>query len=228
MRRFLSAADRPLQALVAGVAAAGPVVGTSRLLWLRRGVAAGVLVAGGAFAVRRLFMSGAGGRGAGPGGHLPTAAGPGGAPSGPTTNAADQAEAAAMRVGGGAAAAAAPTALDAVVSVKIDADAMQKYVLIEATSAAEFASKYLVRGDQWADYHKDAARDTLIELDELGVRYEVLGGGRIKHDTAAQKIEIYGFSYGFPWKDEPRHDLSAEAVRAAFPGFEVTTSDAGY
>ena len=103
-----------------------------------------------------------------------------------------------------------------------------RYVLIEATNVAEFASKYLVRGDQWADYHKDAALETLIELDELGVRYNVLGGGRIKHDSASKRIEIYGFSYGFPWADEPRHDLSAEAVRTAFPEFEVTTSNAGY
>ena len=71
-------------------------------------------------------------------------------------------------------------------------------------------------------------KEIKTELDELGVRYEVLGGGRIKHDSAAKKIEIYGFSYGFPWADEPRHDLSAEAVRAAFPDFEVTTSNAGY
>ena len=164
---------------------------------------------------------------AGPGGHLPAAAGP---DLGPTTNAADQAAAAAMRMGSGGAAGtgAVPSAFESLAAVKIDADATQKYVLIEATNVIEFTSKYLVRGDQWADYHKDAARDTLIELDELGVRYEVLGGGRIKHDSASKKIEIYGFSYGFPWADEPRHDLSAEAVRAAFPDFEVKTSNAGY
>jgi phosphohistidine phosphatase len=169
------------------------------------------------------MLQGAGGRGAGAGGHLPSGAGP-------TTNAADQAEAAAMRTGGSAAAAgsASASAFASLASVKIDADATQKYVLIEATSVVEGASKYLVRGDQWADYHKDAARDTLIELGELGARYEVLGGGRIKHDSASKKIEIYGFSYGFPWADEPRHDLSAEAVQAAFPDFEVTISNAGY
>lgn len=135
-----------------------------------------------------------------------------------------------MRTGSGAAVGggAALSAFESLASVKIDSDATQKYVLIEATNAAESASKYLVRGDQWADYHKDAARDTLIELDEIGVRYEVLGGGRIKHDSASKKIEIYGFSYGFPWADEPRHDLSAEALSAAFPDFEVTTSNAGY
>jgi phosphohistidine phosphatase len=148
-----------------------------------------------------------------------------------TTNATDKAEAAAMRVGGGAAAdIAVPSVLDAVASVKIDADAIQKYVLIKATTESESisTSTYVVRGSEAAKYHRNAAQETLVELENLGVRYEVLGGGRIKHDTATRTIEIFGYSNGFPWVGEPRHDLSAEAVRAAFPGFEVTTSDAGY
>ena len=138
------------------------------------------------------------GTGAGPGGHLPQGGAPytmmasdpaaaaaaaaesaAAEPEGFTTNAEDLAGAAAMRAGGGAAAAADPavdaTALESLAAVKIDPDAVQKYVLIEATDVANFASRHLVRGDQYADYHKDAARETIIELDELGLRYNVLG-----------------------------------------------------
>lgn len=225
IRGSFLAADGPFRGSALCKAATGRQCVGARL-YVQRGFTAALFVAGGVLLIRR--MQGAGGRGAGPGGHLPAATGPS---SGPTTNAADQAEAAAMRVGGGGGAAgggaAASSVLDSLAPVRIDTDATQKYVLIEATDA-ESSSKFLVRGSQWADYHKDAARETIIELDELGVRYEVLGGGRIKHDSEAKTIEIYGFSYGFPWADEPRHDLSAEVIKVAFPDFEVTTSNAGY
>ena len=59
-------------------------------------------------------------------------------------------------------------------------------------------------------------------------KYQVLGGGRIKHDSARKHILIYGFSYGFPWEGEPRHDISQKLVKEAYPGYEVETSDEGY
>ena len=80
-----------------------------------------------------------------------------------------------------------------------------------------------------ASYHKDAAKPTLYQLSDAGVAYSVLGGGRINHDSGAQTVHIYGFSYGFPWADDaPRHDISAALVREQYPEYEVTTSDEGY
>ena len=101
-------------------------------------------------------------------------------------------------------------------------EGIQKYVLVQASD------RYFVRGDPRASYHKDAARPLVEELRELGVAHEVLGGGRIQCDLANKKIEIYGYSYGFPWQGEYRHDLSAAVVKEAYPDFEVTTSNEGY
>eukprot|EP01047_Picozoa_sp_COSAG01_P012386 COSAG01_NODE_557_length_15478_cov_45.809623_12_plen_76_part_00 len=55
-------------------------------------------------------------------------------------------------------------------------------------------------------------------------------GGRIKHSASERSIEIYGFSYGFPWADDVyRHDLSAKLCVEAFgESYSVTTSDEGY
>ena len=41
-------------------------------------------------------------------------------------------------------------------------------------------AQYLVRGNCGAEYHKDAAEPTLLMLEEAGVDYDVLGGGRIQ------------------------------------------------
>ena len=91
-------------------------------------------------------------------------------PSGPATNAEDQAEAQALQEAGLANAAAdadtegeggessASAALDAFSAVLISEDDTYKYVLIKAKDPATNAYKFLVRGKSGADYHKDAAR----------------------------------------------------------------------
>jgi hypothetical protein len=77
-------------------------------------------------------------------------------------------------------------------------------------------------------------------------QYTVLGGGRIEHDSEKGRILrtmstamilvwfvpghvlVYGHSYGFPWKDEPMHNVSAELIRTAYPGYNVEWNDEGY
>ena len=99
-------------------------------------------------------------------------------------------------------------------------------VLIKA-EAGDKKPKWFVRGNKRAEYHMHAAEETVEYLKSLAsVRYEVVGGGRIKHDGA--NIHIYGHSYGFPWKGDPQHDVSAKVVQLRYPEASVTTSDDGY
>ena len=133
-----------------------------------------------------------------------------------TTTEAERAEAAALRSAGGGAGVA-PDVAGCVLG-----EGTQKYVLVRA------GDRYFVRGDVRADYHKDAARPLVEELRAREVEYEVLGGGRIALDAAARTIRIYGHSFGFPWRGEFRHDLAARVCEAAYPGFDVETSNEGY
>ena len=112
---------------------------------------------------------------------------------------------------------------------EIDPDCRQKYVLIQLNYFNE--SRMLVRGSQYAAYHKDAAEKCIWELRRAnieGLSYEVLGGGRIVHDGGAKRIEVYGKSYGFPWFGEPRHEVSKEVLEVDYPDFVITTSNDGY
>jgi hypothetical protein len=145
-----------------------------------------------------------------------------------TTNAEERAEAASMRVGS-VNLEASFLSHDEFPPVEIDVGTF-KYVLIEVahpTSPGE--NTYLVRGDVMASYHKDAAKKTTIALGNKGIAYTVIGGGRIMHDAANKKILVYGFSYGFPWQGEPRHDISTRVLKKAFPDYEsIEWSNEGY
>ena len=138
-----------------------------------------------------------------------------------TTNAADQARAAAMRGGAGGAGGA---SADADIPSCEISDGVQKYVLIQLNGGA----RYLVRGNPAASYHADAANPTCRLLGEREIQYEVLGGGRIDYKKAQNEAHVYGFSYGFPWQGAYKHDITADVMREAIPGVTVTTSDEGY
>eukprot|EP01065_Artemidia_motanka_P030888 TRINITY_DN37045_c0_g1_i1.p1 TRINITY_DN37045_c0_g1~~TRINITY_DN37045_c0_g1_i1.p1 ORF type:complete len:161 (+),score=51.22 TRINITY_DN37045_c0_g1_i1:57-485(+) len=140
-----------------------------------------------------------------------------------TTTAEERAAAAAMRSGDGCGAAELPSGVPAL-DIK---PGRQKYVLIALPSDSGRVS-YLVRGDPRASYHKDAAEPTLRQLRDMGLRHEVLGGGRIEYDADAGRVAVFGFSYGFPWQGEPRHDVTAAVISSAMPGAAVTVSNDGY
>mmetsp|Transcript_2472 Transcript_2472/g.9004 ORF Transcript_2472/g.9004 Transcript_2472/m.9004 type:complete len:159 (+) Transcript_2472:1-477(+) len=136
-----------------------------------------------------------------------------------TTTAEERAEAAAMRSGGSGAARAGSAA---VARCSLE-EGIQKYVVVEA------AGLHYVSGVCAADYHKDAARPLLDKLNAAGLSYTVLGGGRITVDSASRTVQIYGYSYGFPWANGVfRHDLAAKVVEQAYEGWDVKTSDEGY
>ena len=111
-------------------------------------------------------------------------------------------------------------------SVEIDTGTF-KYVLIEARSP-DGSVHNLVRGDARAEYHKDAAAATVRQMQRAGWSYEVLGGGRIRHEPAAKKALVYGFSYGFPWDGMPRHDVTVSLLQEAYPDYSVSASNEGY
>jgi hypothetical protein len=51
---------------------------------------------------------------------------------------------------------------------------------LQCSHSLHAVAQYLVRGNCGAEYHKDAAEPTLLMLEEAGVGYDVLGGGRIQ------------------------------------------------
>ena len=111
------------------------------------------------------------------------------------------------------------------VSVEIE-PGVQKYVLIEVMSQP---ARCLVRGRVAAEYHKDAARETVHLLQQVGLPYKVLGGGRIDFRTDhGGRIKIYGHSFGFPWEGAARHDLTAQLCEVAFPEAYVEVTNDEY
>ena len=68
----------------------------------------------------------------------------------------------------------------------------------------------------------------MSELERSGYRsISVLGGGRIRLDTSAKSVYIYGFSYGFGKADHALSQLTVEAD-PRYKGYKVTWSDEGY
>eukprot|EP00747_Dinoflagellata_sp_TGD_P169725 gnl/TRDRNA2_/TRDRNA2_199482_c0_seq1.p1 gnl/TRDRNA2_/TRDRNA2_199482_c0~~gnl/TRDRNA2_/TRDRNA2_199482_c0_seq1.p1 ORF type:complete len:240 (-),score=17.96 gnl/TRDRNA2_/TRDRNA2_199482_c0_seq1:51-770(-) len=148
----------------------------------------------------------------------------------PTTSPTDQLAAAELRAQADAAAAAGATAsreeLDSLRSVQID-DGTFKYVLLRVW-AKTGESRHVVCGTAGAKYHKDVAGPRVQDLMAAGFGVRVLGGGRMRHEPERQRIEIYGFSFGFPWVSGAGHHISAEECRRKFTEYEITFSDDGY
>jgi hypothetical protein len=137
-----------------------------------------------------------------------------------TTTPEERKQAAAMRRGTGE-----TSALSDLPAVILDEFAVQKYVLV-ASHPNSPLQQYYVRGNKRAHYHKDAASDLCRTFNTLGIPYEVLGGGRIDH--TAKTIKIYGYSIGFPWKNESLHHITAHLLKQKYPLHEITFSDEGY
>ena len=100
--------------------------------------------------------------------------------------------------------------LESLKEVEIDGDGVFKYIQIRVTDAAG-AARIVVRGNARAEYHCTCVHvfgiegshsvrpaDILAELDSAlsprGLNVEALGGGRIRHDSTARSLFVYGFS----------------------------------
>jgi hypothetical protein len=146
-----------------------------------------------------------------------------------STTAEERAEAAAMRTAAGAPGSRATHVAweDVGRPCVIDDDAVQKYVLIQVHNGPE--TRFFVRGSESARYHKDAAGPFLGHLTRLGMPFHVLGGGRIAHQSAPKPVlNVYGFSYGFPWQGEPQHHITCRVLQSEYPGYDVSHSNEGY
>ncbi|XP_043077684.1 14 kDa phosphohistidine phosphatase [Puntigrus tetrazona] len=110
--------------------------------------------------------------------------------------------------------------------VDLDPNGVFKYVLIRVNSNDDDSYVDIVRGYAWAEYHADIYDRVAGELERGGgLDCECLGGGRIKHDSAAKKIHVYGYSMGF---GRAKHSVSTEKIKTHYPDYEVTWADEGY
>ncbi|XP_028829646.1 14 kDa phosphohistidine phosphatase [Denticeps clupeoides] len=116
--------------------------------------------------------------------------------------------------------------LASIPEVAIDPDGVFKYVLIRVHNTEDDSSVDVVRGFAWAEYHADIYERVAGELEKGRIfDCECLGGGRIKHDSQAKKIHVYGYSMGF---GRAKHSVSTEKLKAHYPDYEVTWADEGY
>mmetsp|Transcript_27278 Transcript_27278/g.75922 ORF Transcript_27278/g.75922 Transcript_27278/m.75922 type:complete len:154 (+) Transcript_27278:77-538(+) len=147
------------------------------------------------------------------------------AETGPTTSAADQAKARALKASGTDAPTRPSGPADALAAFKACdvASGTFKYVQVHA-EAPDGSKKVIVRSAP-GSYHADVAEDLCTALQDGGMRFQIPGGGRIRRDDAAKEIEIYGHSKGFGLPD---HSVSARVCQEEFPGYRVTHRDTGY
>ncbi|KAL5483995.1 hypothetical protein EMCRGX_G020421 [Ephydatia muelleri] len=123
-------------------------------------------------------------------------------------------------------------ALNKVEDVEIDADGVFKYILIEIKeidkkSKQEVGRKKIVRGFSWAEYHSDIMDRVAPHFTELGLQYECVGGGRIKHSQSNKTLHVYGYSVSF---GQAKHQLTLELLKKKYnyPEENFTCSNAGY
>ena len=116
----------------------------------------------------------------------------------------------------------------------IDGHGVFKYIQIEVIPKNKDSGEQnhlIVRG--WSDcgYHAQILdkfiKKELLKNQELAQKYtaECPGGGRIRHDEANKKIEIYGYSQGFGRCD---HQITQGFIQQEYPDYEVTWSNEGY
>ncbi|XP_023707966.1 14 kDa phosphohistidine phosphatase [Cryptotermes secundus] len=119
--------------------------------------------------------------------------------------------------------------LASIPEVDIDSDGTFKYVLIKVYGAKKPSSpeevKTIVRGFKWGEYHGNIYDKTMEEVQSLGLDSECVGGGRIKHDAAAKKIHVYGYSQGFGKAD---HEVAVGLLKKKYTDYSISCSDEGY
>ena len=109
-------------------------------------------------------------------------------------------------------------------TVEIDGDGKFKYVLLKMSVQGMSSPQTVVRGYLRKAYHVDVMEEAVRRIP--GATAECLGGGRIRHDTTAKTIFVYGYSQAFGLAD---HAKTCELLRASFPPpYTITWSNDGY
>jgi phosphohistidine phosphatase len=83
--------------------------------------------------------------------------------------------------------------LNEVIDVDIDPSGTFKYILIKAKDSKSNQEKYIVRGYGRCSYHADIFDVTQRKTPKT-IDLECVGGGRIKHEPDAGKLNVYGYS----------------------------------
>ena len=130
--------------------------------------------------------------------------------------------------GGGGGGGAAGGVLDGVPAVEI-AEGKWKYVqmICAASGAKGQQRKTIVRSYAGLRFHAENYERAADELQSMGVKCTVVGGGRINMSHGDRKINIYGYSKTFG-RAKGCNEKSAGLIREAFPMYEVAWSDKGY
>ena len=108
------------------------------------------------------------------------------------------------------------------------ASGAHKYVLITARAPNDRTEQFFVTSKRGAHYHRNAAAPFVQDLEEHGYEnIQIVGGGRILLNDDTKKISIFGFSYSF---GQPDHEISKRVVQAdeRYADYEITTSNEGY
>uniref|UniRef100_A0A8C6T622 14 kDa phosphohistidine phosphatase n=1 Tax=Neogobius melanostomus TaxID=47308 RepID=A0A8C6T622_9GOBI len=106
--------------------------------------------------------------------------------------------------------------------VEIDPEGTFKYILLRIKVKDGDAFKDIVRGTKSAEYHNHIFEKVSPAMEALGLECKCLGGGKIEHNSSEKKIRVFGESTAFGKAD---HAQSAEKLKSAFAGYEVTWSD---
>eukprot|EP00249_Psilotum_nudum_P017212 c26213_g1_i1 orf=203-1858(+) len=95
-----------------------------------------------------------------------------------------------------------------------------KYVLARVYDSCG-NQRLVVRGTGSLAYHADIFKQMQIQLNELGLQVEVLGGGWIEHLSDQRTMHVYGLSQAY---GQANHDVTATILRQWFPFHHVFLS----
>lgn len=119
--------------------------------------------------------------------------------------------------------------------VDVDPNGVFKYILIKLTITNDDGlteEKHLVRGYASCSYHHDIKNKVTEELQKLKstkhVRdwcINILGGGKINHDSTSKKLKVYGSSNGYGKAD---HQISVDVLKKKFSDYSISWEDEWY
>ena len=101
-----------------------------------------------------------------------------------------------------------------------------KFVAIDLRDASG-ATKRVVRSFAGKKFHADNFQQAMVELEPLGLRGKVIGGGRIEYDPADRTVSVYGYSKTFG-RSAGCNEHAASLIEQALPECTVSWSDKGY